>query len=308
MIFNKLGTYCKLLLPLLLIVLFTALFSARILSAEDTVVEATTPIKLAVNPRDNAELVWIPSGPFRMGVSAEEIEQMLAERADYKRVMFEDESPQHEVTLDGYWIYRTEVTVAQYKQFCTATKRPMPEQPAWSGDAYPVTNVNWMDAFDYAKWANAALPTEAQWEKAARGDDARRFPWGNKWEVSRCNNYSNNDPLSKGKDGKHASPVASFPSGDSPYGVHDMAGNVWEWCVDWYAVDYYAHAAATNPTGAETGEYRVMRGGSWGSSSKTCRVTARLAQIPTDTMHDDGGFRCVIVKGKVREIPAEPAK
>lgn len=295
-------------LLLLLIGMITTLTISTILSAEEVVEPVKIPLKLAENPRDNAELVWIPAGEFRMGVSAEEIEQMLTERADYNRAMFEDESPQHIVMLDGYWMYRNEVTVAQYRQFCTATKRPMPEQSTWSGDSFPVTNVSWIDANEYAKWANATLPTEAQWEKAARGDDARRFPWGNKWEVSRCNNYSNNDPLTKGKDGKHAAPVASFPTGDSPYGVHDMAGNVWEWCADWYAADYYDHAAANNPTGAETGQYRVLRGGSWGSSSKTCRVTARLSQLPVDTMHDDGGFRCVIVKGKVREITAEPAK
>jgi len=257
--------------------------------------------KYAVNPVDGAELVWIPAGPFRMGTSDEEIATMLKERKDYKASMFTDERPQHEVTLDGYWVYTCEVTVTQYRVFCKATKRAMPDLPAWSTDAHPIVGVTWDDAVAYARWANADLPTEAQWEKAARGTECRIFPWGNTWDVTRCNNFSNTSPLAKNAKSKQTAPVGSFLTGDSPYGVHDMAGNVWEWCRDWYAEDYYTQAAKANPLGPEHGEQRVMRGGSWGSTSRTSRTTARLAQSPEDAMHDCGGFRCVVTTGKVVE-------
>ena len=267
---------------------------------------APPALKYAVNPIDDAIMVWVPAGAFRMGVSEEEIAEMLQERTDYQRAMFEDEVPQHEVELDGYWIYIHEVTVAQYTRFCEATKRTLPEIPAWATADHPITNVTWHDAMAYARWAKAELPSEAQWEKAARGVDARRFPWGNVWDVKKCNNFSNASPLARGEHGQQGSPVGSFPAGASPYGVHDMAGNVWEWCRDWYAEDYYAASPKKNPEGPQKGEFRVMRGGSWGSSSKTSRVTARLSQHPEDTMHDCGGFRCVVTSGKVKETPLAP--
>ena len=247
------------------------------------------------NAKDGAAMVWVPAGTFLMGVSDAEMQAMLAEREDYQGEMFSDERPQRQVALDGYWIYKNLVTVAQYRQFCQATKREMPDQPVWVTDDRPVVNVSWVDAQDYATWAGAVLPTEAEWEKAARGTDGRRFPWGDNWSVHKCNNMGSWNPEAHGENHEHqTTPVGSYPAGASPYGALDMAGNVWEWCRDWYAEDYYHHAPRNNPLGPEKGDMRVMRGGSAGSTSKSCRTTVRLAQVPDDTMRNYGGFRCAV--------------
>jgi len=123
-----------------------------------------------INAKDRAEVVYIPAGEFTMGSKP--------------GVGKSDEQPEHKVDLDGYWIYQTKVTVAQYRQFCQATGRSMPNAPSWGWkDDHPIVSVTWDDATAYAKWAGAALPTEAQWEKAARGTDGRIYPWGNEWDV-----------------------------------------------------------------------------------------------------------------------------
>lgn len=251
-----------------------------------------------VNPKDGAEMVWVPAGEFLMGSVDADISWLIERKPKLRRELFHDEMPQHKVYLDGYWIYKYEVTVAQYRKFCTETGRKMPEQPAWSGDNYPVVNVTWYDAVAYAQWAGAQLPTEAQWEKAARGADARRYPWGNDWNEERCNNWSDTNPAGSGFHGKCAAPVGSYPGCVSPYGAQDMAGNVWEWCQDVYDPGYYAKSPTKNPTGPEKGEFRVLRGGSWGSSSITTRAACRLRESPDATFHDDGGFRCVVVGEK----------
>ena len=164
----------------------------------------------------------------------------------------------------------------------------MPEVPAWGWiDTHPV-NVSWNDAKAYAKWAGVTLPTEAQWEKAARGTDGRVYPWGNDWDAAKCNNsVGANHP------GK-TSPVGSFPAGASPYGCLDMAGNVWQWCADWYGADYYTTSPAKNPTGPATGTVRVLRGGSWGGSGVVygCRGACRIYYIPYLWVYLIG-FRCV---------------
>jgi iron(II)-dependent oxidoreductase len=256
------------------------------------VARAQEPAK--VNPKDGAEMVWVPAGEFLMGSMDADIAKLIALRPKLRAALFDDEKPQHKVYLDGYWIYRYTVTVAQYRKFCAETGRKLPEQPDWSTDKYPVVNVNWYDAAAYAQWAGAHLPTEAQWEKAARGTDARQFPWGNEWNEEKCNGWSDTNPIGKGVNGKCATPGGSYPQGASPYGVQDMAGNVWEWCRDYYAQNYYARSPAKNPTGPETGEFRVMRGGAWGSSSVTVRAACRHWETPDATYHDDGGFRCVV--------------
>jgi formylglycine-generating enzyme required for sulfatase activity len=188
------------------------------------------------NSLDGAVMLYIPAGEFTMGGNA-----------------YDDEKPQRKVHLDGYWIYKHEVTVAQYRKFSQATGRDMPQAPdrGWK-DNYAIVNVSWEDARAYADWAGVALPTEAQWEKAARGTDGREYPWGNEWDASKCANS-----LSSTK------PVGSYAGDLSPYGLHDMAGNVWEWCADWYDSSYYADASKDNPTGPANGTARVLRGGSW---------------------------------------------
>lgn len=165
-----------------------------------------------VNPKDGAKLVYVPAGEFIMGSNDGP----------------GDEKPQRRVYLDPYWIYKHEVTAAQYRRFCSETGRKMPNAPEWGGkDDHPIVRVTWDDAKAYADWAGVSLPTEAQWEKAARGTDGRKWPWGDMFEAAKC-------VCSVGTDRTSTAPVGSMPKGASPYGCLDMAENVWEWCADWF--------------------------------------------------------------------------
>jgi len=232
-----------------------------------------------VNPKDGAAMVWVPAGEFLMGST------------DADKDARTDEKPQHTVYLDGYWIYQTEVTAAQYRKFCQATGRQLPGLPDWAKDDHPIVNVSWEDAAAYAQWAGAALPTEAQWEKAARGTDARVYPWGNDWDGAKCVNSV----------GGGTKPVGGMPAGVSPYGCLDMAGNVWEWCADWYDGSYYKNTPSRNPTGPATGTLRVLRGGSWNNTTPVnFRAAYRFRGVPGRrfSYYFGGyrvfGFRCVL--------------
>ena len=224
---------------------------------------------------DGAEMVWVPAGEFLMGSTTRSSDEQL-----------------HTVYLDGYWIYKTEVTLAQYRKFCQATGRAMPMEQSWKWQlTHPIVDVSWDDATAYAEWAGAALPTEAQWEKAARGTDGREYPWGNAWDASKAQ-------CSKSifSDAKKPAPVGSFPTGASPYGCLDMAGNVAEWCADWYGTGYYKTAPAKNPLGPAFGVARVLRGGSWRDANVIWdyfRVANRNSDTPAHRA-DHIGFRCVL--------------
>jgi formylglycine-generating enzyme required for sulfatase activity len=261
--------------------------------------------KTKVNPTDGAEMVQIPAGEFLMGTSEEELKALLPvteeERAagrtwatpghrydplPDRKTFFADELPQHKVYLDAYYMYKTEVTRAQYRKFCEATKRAMPPNPEWiptdpesqaKRDAEAIVNVSWDDANAYAKWAGGALPTEAQWEKAARGGDRRLYPWGDAWPPPKgAGNFP--DQTLKGSgwaglfwcltiDGYTDGYAYVAPVGKStanPYGLYDLAGNVEEWCADWYDADYYKKSPEKNPSGPATGTDHMIRGGSWG--------------------------------------------
>ncbi len=236
----------------------------QIKQTEQTLVKPFPTTK--INPIDGAEMVWVPSGTFTMGSP--------------DGVGFRNEHPAHQVTLSGYWMYKYEVTVAQYRAFCTATKRTLPDFPpgySWTDKSgwidpaiqqYPIVYITWDDCKAYADWAKTSLPTEAQWEYAARGPQELNYPWGgiaisddwynNGWDETKCanleNSYSQNISTW---------PVGSFPTGASWCGAQDLAGNVWEWCADWYGDDYYKTATVKNPTGPKTGKRHVLRGGSW---------------------------------------------
>lgn len=223
--------------------------------------------KVIRNPKDGAEMVYIPPGEFIMGTSDEQInvlrkrfrEPLLKLFPDLNPSLFDindGEKPQRRVYLDGYWIYKYEVIVAQYSKFCQETGRQMPPEPSWGWqDEHPIVNVTWYDAVAYCNWAGVQLPTEAQWEKAARGTDGRIYPWGDEWDVSKCNNYIMGP--------KRTTPAGSYLQDISPYGIMDMAGNICEWCADWYGGNYYASAPNRNPQGPSSGNLRVFRGGSW---------------------------------------------
>ena len=192
---------------------------------------------VAINSKDGAEMVWVPGGDFLMGSSDEEIAALLKDNPGWKREWFDKDKPQHKVYLDGYWVYKCEVTVAQYRNFCSETGRTMPEEPQWGRkDDHPIVKVTWKNAADYAEWAGASLPTEAQWEKAARGTDGRTYPWGNEWDAAKCSHR-----------GWGTEPAGSNPAGASPYGCLNMAGNVWEWCADRYLGSYYAQSQVNDP-------------------------------------------------------------
>ncbi len=218
---------------------------------------------------DGIIMVYIPAGTFTMGSFYYD----------------NDEQPPHEVFLDGYWMGKTEVTVGQYKVFISDTGHgPLSSSVSKysPGDDHPVVYVSWDDADAYCKWLskkiglNFKLPTEAQWEKAARGTDGRKYPWGEHDPYHKKKYYANYDydPDNYEEDGyRYTAPVGFYPQGASPYGLVDMAGNVWEWCYDWYGP--YNAGYQKNPTGPESVSYRVLRGGSWNYRTESLRCANR---------------------------------
>ncbi|MHC9539634.1 MAG: formylglycine-generating enzyme family protein [Vulcanimicrobiota bacterium] len=238
---------------------------------------------LNVNPKDGAAMIIIPAGEFLMGSP--------------EGTGSDDEHPQHRVYLDAYYIYKYEVTNGQFARFVKETRYKAVgnwKEYAKSGrERHPVVNITWNDAAAYCKWAGGSLPTEAQWEKAARGSNGRDYPWGNTWDGNCCN--GGKGPKVSGmadiSGGRGTAPVGSFPSGVSPYGVHDMAGNVWEWCSDWYDENYYRSSPSKNPEGPGSGSSRILRGGSWGNDGAGCfRCAYRYWDAPDD-WYDYLGFR-----------------
>jgi formylglycine-generating enzyme required for sulfatase activity len=203
--------------------------------------------------RDNAMVVKIPAGEFLMG-NAEGV------------------------------IDKTEVTWRQIREFTQATGTNPPPEPLWgTPDNHPASLVSWPEAQAYCEWVGGRLPTEAEWEKAARGSDGRTYPWGDAWDATRCNAISG---------GRHRLESAgSFPGCSSPYGVLDVAGSNWEWVRDWYQPDYYAESVSRDPTGPVEGDSNVVRGGGWMTQPNWLRASYRF-RLPPRSRRPDLGFRC----------------
>jgi len=266
-----------------------------------------------IRPADGMEMVFVPSGTFLMGSDP-----------DIDTLANNDEMPQHEVSLDSYWIDRTEVTNEQFAIFVADTgyqttaevegwglnflngewqrvegafwQRPQgPTSDIVGLENHPVVQVSWNDATAYCEWTDSTLPTEAQWEYAARGVDSSLFPWGNLFDQAKANycdkNCNRDFADQEGDDGfALTAPIGSY-SGNSWVGAADMAGNVWEWVNDWYDSNYYENASAYNPSGPISGELKVLRGGGWYNGIRTVRAAFRSYVIPTGR-HDGIGFRC----------------
>jgi len=225
-------------------------------------------------------MVLVPAGNFTMG----------SDTGD------SDEKPIHTIYLDSYYIDKFEVTNSNYEA-CVTDRVCIP--PLNSGsytrssyygysqfNDYPVVYVNWNMAKTYCEWRGAKLPTEAQWEKAARGTDSRTYPWGREIDCQKANYQGSGNGCAGG-----TSRVGSYPGGVSPYGVYDMAGNVWEWVADRYSEVYYQSSLPSNPLGPDFGQSRVLKGGSWNRSEYDNRVSNRLKYAP-DYNNFDIGFRC----------------
>ncbi|RIK30388.1 MAG: hypothetical protein DCC56_08645 [Anaerolineae bacterium] len=235
----------------------------------------TIPVnELRISPIDGMTLLFVPAGEFIMG--------SLISNADA------DEFPKHIVYLHPYYIDQTEVTNAMFQLCIDARVCKVPtmthllQDPRFAN--HPVVFVSWSDADTYCKWAGRMLPTEAQWEKAARGIDGRTYPWGDGIDVSFANYGGYADSITA---------VGSYPKGASTYGAMDMVGNVWEWVFDWYDPNYYQKSRYENPPGPETGDNRVFRGGSWASESYKVRSSYRSHREP-NYFDENLGFRCAL--------------
>ena len=276
--------------------------------------------------RGHEGMVLIPAGSFQMGSDADTVvaecadkkasipgekrsttEIISAAEGDCRKRLYEDEEPAHTVNLAAFYIDRLEVTNAQYaacvdegvcdppSQVVSISGVDYYENPEF--DDFPVIWVSWQSAVEYCQWRDARLPTEAEWEKAARGDDSRKYPWGNEDVAGHLLNYADINSLVQWADVTQndgywqAAPVGSYLDGASPYGVLDMAGNVWEWVADWYLGSYYSDSPLENPRGPATGEMRVARGGSWIDPDWLVRAAGRFRGRPNGSSFNIG-FRC----------------
>ncbi|MBT4258918.1 MAG: SUMF1/EgtB/PvdO family nonheme iron enzyme [Nitrospina sp.] len=247
--------------------------------------------------KDDAKenMIFIPEGSFTMGFKIDNEHEW----GDM------DEEPVHQVTLSSYWIDKYEVTSSNFSKFLNENKNEAHRfieiapsvtvqfednvyQSRKGLENYPVNRVSWFGADAYCKWKGKRLPTEAEWEKAARGDDQRIFPWGNEFpdnsRVTFRRKFSE-------KGFQVMEPVDGLPAGVSPYGVHHMAGNVWEWVSDWFDSVAYQEGNRINPKGPETGISKVLRGGNWYYKAYYMRTTYRFNERP-EIFKVWQGFRC----------------
>jgi len=231
-----------------------------------------------ITGRDGAPMLLVPAGEFMMGSNSGDA----------------DEKPAHRVSLDAFYMDKYELTTSRYAKFLQETGRKEPykwnEASLVSDGDRPVIGVTWHDADAYCRWAGKRLPTEAEWEKAARGTDGRKYPWGNEEPSGRQANF---DKSTSTWSYSILAAVGSYEDGASPYGIHDLAGNAWEWVADWYDEKYYAGSPERNPKGPTNGEKRVLRGGSWRMPAAILRSTFRTWSHPPNRYSNYSGFRCV---------------
>jgi len=244
---------------------------------------------------DGEPMVWVPPGAFTMGSTDEDVASVVA-RFRAKPEWCDDEQPAHQVRFTrGFWLGKHEVTNAAYRAFCQAAGRRFPSKSG-NGPEHPVVWVGWDDAHAYCHHYGLRLPTEAEWEYAARGPQGLRYPWGNLWEAENCSNREAKDCYNAHNEGPtNAYPptieAGSLPSDASWCGALDLAGNVEEWCMDWYDHAYYSTAPAEDPTGPAGGQERVVRGGRWSLGAFYCRSASRGCEFPVLTLASRG-FRC----------------
>ncbi len=256
------------------------------------------------------DMALIPGGPFLMGVDkkvnrdTEKMSKRQQLRYAVSKEAFHDEGPAHNVILDPYFLDKHEVSNKKYGEFMKATGHPAPaywDDHRRNKPQQPVSGVNWHDANAYCSWDNKRLPTEAEWEKAARGPEGFMYPWGNDLDPTKAN---------FGRKQEFTANIDAYPDGKSPYGIYNMAGNVFEWVQDWYDPNYYKTSTVTvNPTGPKegvflsatgtyvdriaTGKKRVIRGGSWYAPAQSVTNTHRFWNDPMNNSYGVGlGFRC----------------
>ena len=286
-------------LNILLFLFFLSSFFYSFVSAEPKVKKSLS---------DDSFLVFIPGGTFEIG----------SNKGD------RDEKPKRQIYVNSFWIDQHELTVSKFARFVIQTaykttaekkgwswvwdstlkkgrggwrkekgiswKKPQGSSSDWKKmPEQPVSQVSWFDANAYCKWAWRELPTEAQWERAARGNDDRMFPWGNQLDSKYANLKGKRDGFSG------VSPVGSFLEGASVFGVLDMSGNVWEWVSDWYASKHYERIKLKNPLGPKKGKKKVIRGASWGSKLLWSRVSNRYSRN-RNYRNNKIGFRCALNK------------
>ncbi|MDH5428380.1 MAG: formylglycine-generating enzyme family protein [Nitrospirota bacterium] len=252
------------------------------------IAQATDAAAATLMGKDGAPMALIPEGTFHMGVPHAARDGGV------------DERPNHEVFVDSFYMDLYEVTNGRYLQFVTETGHRVPQHPTdanlglWKGTMMPesvtdlpVINVDWFDADAYCHWAGKRLPTEAEWEKAAKGDNDWRFAWG---DVEPTTEHANFNQLHWRGEATLVQ-VGIYEKGKSPYGIYDVAGNVWEWVSDWYEVDYYQKSPPRNPQGPETGTYKAVRSSGWQGETPQMRVFTRIKSLPNDR-NNSTGFRC----------------
>jgi formylglycine-generating enzyme required for sulfatase activity len=263
------------------------------IAAADALGQAGDP---RIDPRRRDYWVTIPAGTFLMGAQSQE-----PGKPNYDEEARKDESPVHEVRLEQFQIARYPVTVGQYGQF--VGQEGYHDERWWQSGGFgrfsepggweeqlrypsrPVTKVSWFEAAAYSAWARCRLPTEAEWERAARGKTGRKFPWGDEPADASRVNFENRV--------RHETPVGIYPLGNTPEGICDLAGNVWEWCWDWSGK--YSQTTVKNARGPDTGNFRVLRGGAWGDSAWSCRAAVRYSYFPVNR-DSRVGFRVVVLR------------